>query len=144
MNKILIDESYFGDKHLSMPSSPQPKINVKLNSVDLKILDELAKSHEDSRSQILNLFIENIVKDFITKEITSFDTKYFLATIADRMNPQVDKDKIEKSWVYEIDPEGQAQELANRYYQYDNAHTQEHEDIKLILKSYKDNLKHEK
>lgn len=133
MSIINIDESYFSDNDLNTTNSTQTKLNIKLNTIDLMLLDELAKKYDDSRSGILNEIISLIVKKFLREEIANFDTRYLLAMLADNINPQKNSNEIEQSWLYEIEPEKQIQELINKYYQYENAHTKEHDDIKTIL-----------
>lgn len=136
MKNITINEEHFGQGSLGHTKSTPTKLNIKINKVDLAILDELAALTDDTRSQVVNAAIEALVYKFFNQDVENFDTRYLLASEADKRNPELNNSlSIDKSWLYEIDPNGQIGQVENKYYQQQNFYSQEHDDIKSILSS---------
>ncbi|MBK0032330.1 hypothetical protein IBT47_08545 [Erwinia sp. S43] len=136
MKNITINEEHFGQGSLGQTKSTPTKLNIKINKVDLAILDELAALTDDTRSQVVNAAIEALVYKFFNQDVENFDTRYLLASEADKRNPELNNSlSIDKSWLYEIDPNGQIGQVENKYYQQQNFYSQEHDDIKSILSS---------
>lgn len=136
MKNVTINEEHFGQGSLAQTKNTPAKLNIKINKVDLTILDELATLTDDTRSQVVNAVIEALVYKFFNQDVENFDTRYLLASEADKRNPELNNSlSIDKSWLYEIDPNGQIGHVENNYYQQQNFYSQEHDDIKSILSS---------
>ncbi|ACS86198.1 hypothetical protein [Musicola paradisiaca] len=134
MKIISIDDAQFGDEVINNTDFAKPKMNIKIHKVDLAVFDELTKLYDDTRANAINTVIEHLVYEFFKNDVTHFDTRYLLATEADKLNPELNEgNALEKSWLYEIAPDQHASHLVNQYFQYENAHTQEHDDVKRIL-----------
>lgn len=130
MSNININANHFHDHSLVITKSPQPKINIKINKIDLYIIDELAKIFDDTRSQVVNLIIEKIIREFLNNEVENFDTKYLIAERADQINPDLNNSLPAQSWLFEIDTEQSIRDIINRYSEPNNHHSYEHDTLK--------------
>ena len=80
--KIEFDESAFDKLEESATAFDKPefrKFNMRFNNLDLLIIDAIAKRDGVSRSQIINDFIEESLKDFVrqcSNEEALLITKY--------------------------------------------------------------------
>lgn len=66
--KITFDEDAFKKNEEPISNFEKPefkKFNMRFNNLDLVIIDAIAKRNGTSRSQIINDFIEAILKDFL-------------------------------------------------------------------------------
>lgn len=92
--QITFDKTAFSQKR-SNPSFEKPefkKFNMKFNNLDLLLLDAIAKREGVSRAQIINEFIENILKNFILS--SHFDEALLLTLFAEqRYDPNLKTDK---------------------------------------------------
>ena len=67
--KITFNEDAFQKNEEPSTSFEKPefkKFNMRFNNLDLEIIDAIAKRNGTSRSQIINDFIEAILKDFLS------------------------------------------------------------------------------
>lgn len=66
--KIEFDEAAFDKLEESSTTFDKPdfkKFNMRFNNLDLIIIDAIAKRNGTSRSQIINSFVERMLKDFV-------------------------------------------------------------------------------
>lgn len=103
MPKITVDfnqQAFVRDDNtLSFDKQEIKKFNMKFNTLDLRIIETIAKQKGVSRSQLINDFIENILKEFILN--SSHDESLLLTTFAEqRLKNQSKKDPKDFHWDY--------------------------------------------
>lgn len=133
MSNIKVNENHFKDNCLSVVKPPQPKINIKVNKIDLYVIDELAKHMNETRSQVINAIIEKAINNFLHQEVENFDSRYLIARQADINNPELNNFQPLQSWLFEIDTEKSIKDLNNRYSNPYDQHSYEHDSLIKLL-----------
>ncbi|ORM69969.1 hypothetical protein [Pantoea rwandensis] len=130
---IKVNENHFQDGNLSVTKHPQPKMNIKVNKIDLYVIDELSKILDETRSQVVNAIIEKAINNFIHKEVENFDSRYIIARLADINNPELNNFQPAQSWLFEIDTEKSISDLNDRYSNPYDQHSHEHDALIKLL-----------
>ncbi|MUG32563.1 hypothetical protein [Psychrobacter sanguinis] len=97
--KITFDEDAFQKNEEPDTNFEKPefkKFNMRFNNLDLVIIDAIAKRNGTSRSQIINDFIEAVLKDFLTN--CSEDEALLMCKYAESLSEDKIKNNKDFSW----------------------------------------------